>query len=978
MRLTLILILSLIASSALGLSCSDDLVGHFYSDCINGFRTAIYYYTQPCDSDGHQLPPSKAGLSCDTSCSPGQNLPFGGSSCQNCNLGEYSIGSGEIYDSWDTIPSTFSTNCVGKSCNVWSPQGSFISSGDNQGKNGIATFLKFRGKFIKSSGNKIRFTYRVDAESCKGIFCDGITFYIDDVKQMQASHVLKWTTVEFDVTPGIHTFQWTFEKDVSFDQGEDLAAIRSVEFIGTQLSTESCAKCPAGFKSGTIGSSGCEECDYNTYSESGSSTCQPCQAGQSSLKGSSSCTELPICSESSYYKIVNDCNPSTLQRSVTHAYWLGSPKVPYCYPPNGVPPADESVACSCPRGKELNSATGKCEYCPSGYYKSSEGLGKCVICPAKNSATKSLYFSEWSKLPSEMKTSCEGDCETDGWIPLGDKIVPTKNKGEINSILSFDFEISSEVSWIQIAYSHSCISRYECNLRLFIDKDTEDPDSFNLPSSTQEYTVPLKKGNYSAMLQYTHFSATKYAKVDVKSILIYGTSQGGAVSCDPCLSGSEAKEDGSTQCILCNPGFYNPNNGSDCISVPEGAYAENYGMTTYEMCGVNTVSNKTHCLTDCKFDPKVTGISKIVYDLSPLNDPVNMHFAGAESTGLSYYLNICQRQSKDGFCYGLNGVPLNTFGCQRIVGQQEAVDIGHTIGFLPLQPADLGVPDSENVVDKGLVVTLTGGKYGCRNSTGFGVSRQTDIIMICDVRAGIGSPEPRGYTAETGYRSCNYKFIWKSLYACPLCTVEDYSIVTSDCINGKQTITHVKTRDCWDPQPPPNEFLLCRACPATDGNTTCSGRGTCNFATGLCLCETQWSGNNCDQCKSGYFGHNCTQSCKGGAETPCNGHGSCSGGQFGDGSCVCSTGWTGDACNTCDIGYEGPNCEAIPATISQVFPWWSFLIPVVVLVAAAALGLILWKQKKQIENRYRSLENNNPIQLDDDIPVSFPVGESSR
>ncbi len=53
----------------------------------------------------------------------------------------------------------------------------------------------------------------------------------------------------------------------------------------------------------------------------------------------------------------------------------------------------------------------------------------------------------------------------------------------------------------------------------------------------------------------------------------------------------------------------------------------------------------------------------------------------------------------------------------------------------------------------------------------------------------------------------------------------------------------------------------------------------------------------CGTCPSGYYGVGCTQICAGGAATPCSGHGKCSGGESGDGTCACVLGYAGAPCD---------------------------------------------------------------------------------
>lgn len=61
---------------------------------------------------------------------------------------------------------------------------------------------------------------------------DILTFYIDSVVQGSWSGNTAYTTVSFPVTTGGHTFTWTYEKDGSFNSGNDRVAIDDVLITG--------------------------------------------------------------------------------------------------------------------------------------------------------------------------------------------------------------------------------------------------------------------------------------------------------------------------------------------------------------------------------------------------------------------------------------------------------------------------------------------------------------------------------------------------------------------------------------------------------------------------------------------------------------------------------------------------------------------------------------------------------------------------
>uniref|UniRef100_A0A8C0JKC5 Stabilin 1 n=1 Tax=Canis lupus dingo TaxID=286419 RepID=A0A8C0JKC5_CANLU len=71
-------------------------------------------------------------------------------------------------------------------------------------------------------------------------------------------------------------------------------------------------------------------------------------------------------------------------------------------------------------------------------------------------------------------------------------------------------------------------------------------------------------------------------------------------------------------------------------------------------------------------------------------------------------------------------------------------------------------------------------------------------------------------------------------------------------------------------------------------------------------------------CCPGYWGSQCYE-CPGGAETPCNGHGTCLDGIDGNGTCVCQQNFSGSACQECqDPKWFGPNCQSVCSCVHGV------------------------------------------------------------
>ena len=98
----------------------------------------------------------------------------------------------------------------------------------------------------------------------------------------------------------------------------------------------------------------------------------------------------------------------------------------------------------------------------------------------------------------------------------------------------------------------------------------------------------------------------------------------------------------------------------------------------------------------------------------------------------------------------------------------------------------------------------------------------------------------------------------------------------------------------------------------------CPG-GNCENWRGSCNCtrndvDGYWTGTKCDACVAGYYSSSCVAVCPGGVDNVCTKRGTCSEGQYGDGSCKCQyasdTGyWGRDACQDCWVGYYGTGCK---------------------------------------------------------------------
>ena len=175
-------------------------------------------------------------------------------------------------------------------------------------------------------------------------------------------------------------------------------------------------------------------------------------------------------------------------------------------------------------------------------------------------------------------------------------------------------------------------------------------------------------------------------------------------------------------------------------------------------------------------------------------------------------------------------------------------------------------------------------------------------------------------TCARGNCTCNPGFAGTSCQiACPgsppcsdngICSVLDGGCACfNDAINGYFTDSACSTCvEGWSGE------RCNKPCPRDPNGDICSNLGKC--FDGVCLCPSNYCGSLCEvydpqNCKDcpfpGLFGPNCDQQCPGGAHQPCYGHGVCSAGRQGSGTCLCTYGYAKADCTTlCPGGASNP------------------------------------------------------------------------
>ena len=142
-------------------------------------------------------------------------------------------------------------------------------------------------------------------------------------------------------------------------------------------------------------------------------------------------------------------------------------------------------------------------------------------------------------------------------------------------------------------------------------------------------------------------------------------------------------------------------------------------------------------------------------------------------------------------------------------------------------------------------------------------------------------------------------------------------------------------------------------CPKKSG-LLCGGHGVCGSDV-ACRCdETSERGywrlvdGVCSECKEGFYGPACKLVCPGPLCNPCSGHGICSDGLDGTGTCSCYQSnqtafgyWSGADCSECSMGFWGPKCVEKCQTFDDAVVSAATALKVAPVYSVAAMQLTL-------------------------------------
>ncbi|KAL7828130.1 hypothetical protein AOLI_G00312820 [Acnodon oligacanthus] len=837
-------------------------------------ETDYYFEYTECDSTGSRwrvaiphrqgscsgLPEPVRGTDCTFSCEAGEFLEMSSQQCTACAAGSYSLGSGVRFDQWDSIPAGFSSLATymepegsgdeSLSCNnsSWTPQGTHLESNRDECTVSLvyAVHLMKQGSVsfdYQYVDNNVFFEFFIQNDQCQEMDQTA------DQKWIKLTSNGEWGTHTVNLKSGTNILYWRTTGILLGGKPVKPVLLKNIQIEGVAYTSE-CFPCRPGTFSKTPGSSSCDLCPRNTYSNKGASSCTPCPEAQYSEEGWAECKERPPCSEKDYFQIHTACD-SNGKTQVLYR-WV-EPKV--CVEDNvtgavTLPPSGEKEDCPpCNPGFYThNSST--CLPCPPGTF--SDGITECQACPAGTEPSLGYEYKWWNILPRNMKTSCfnVGNSKCDdmnGWEVAGDHIRSgiggSDNDYLILTLRVPGFKLPTSVAGVtasefgRITFVFETICSADCELYFMMDvnrKSTNVVESWEGTKSRRAYTHIMTKNasvSYTWAFQRTNkpSDVRRYVNDIVKmySITVTNALDGSASSCHACALVSQ--ESGSS-CVPCPAGHFIDKDTNQCQECPPNTFLSGhhiYGVEACQQCGPGSKSNKEHsvCFSDCSFSHTDQNRT-LTYDLSALSSVGSiMNGPSFTSKGTKYYHqfnislcgpegrkvavctdNVTDLSSKDlqSESAALNNY-VETFVCQstiipadgrgfRTALSSQSISLADTFLGATVESTldgvsvrqDLFPETSRKLPDINFFYRSPRITASCEHG------RSAVITLRCNPEKGergeltVSSKCPAG-TCD----GCMFYFLWESSSACPICTEADYHSIEGACKGGMQDTLYV-------------------------------------------------------------------------------------------------------------------------------------------------------------------------------------------
>eukprot|EP00762_Andalucia_godoyi_P002789 ANDGO_04387.mRNA.1 Laminin-like protein epi-1 len=551
-----------------------------------------------------------------------------------------------------------------------------------------------------------------------------------------------------------------------------------------------CSMCPVGHQS--LGDR-CQFCQNGQYSNASTALkCIPCPPGFSSDSTRASCVPCV----SSFYS-----NASTLFQCTL-----------------------------CPEGYETTYASSQCETCAANQYSNASTNFRCSFCPPGSGATQSrtqcvdcavgTYSNASTSFActacrigfgvSQSKSSCEAcvgssvsNLQTNfSCVSCPDGMEPLSNRSACTVCAPGFYSNQSTVNrcvWCPLGHIASAL-RDSCDRC----PDGAISNGSHCEMCPAGHIVSENANNCSACASGTQPSSSKMA-------------------CEPCSVGSFSNASTLFQCTLCPEGYETTYASSQCVT-----------------CAANQYSNASTNFR-CSFCPPGSGATQ------SRTQCVDCAVGTYSNASTSFVCVEC----------GNDRTPFSNRSQCRSCDANQFSNAG--TGFVCLTC----FPGSEPALDRSGCQNCSSGKYS-NSTTGF-------VCATCP-----SGTEPSVHADHC--ISCNQSYYsnattgWKCM-PCP------FGRTTSD-------TPHVSCERCL-----PNFFgRACTGCPPCENGGVCRDGAEGN---GTCWCPASYSGTTCSSCSQGYFLYPyCNISCS--SSTNCSGRGTC---ESDSGLCVCFEGWTAADCS---------------------------------------------------------------------------------
>eukprot|EP01130_Rhizamoeba_saxonica_P014248 TRINITY_DN6209_c0_g1_i1.p1 TRINITY_DN6209_c0_g1~~TRINITY_DN6209_c0_g1_i1.p1 ORF type:complete len:1761 (-),score=372.85 TRINITY_DN6209_c0_g1_i1:32-5032(-) len=747
--------------------CTTDHYKAILAACQGGRQEVIFEWKENpkrCHS-GVSLPPSEfRHCSIQDVCNPGYFFS-GNGTCSQCHDGEYSIGSGTIFNEFDNlIPSFFQTSEC-EDCQPWFATYNTLRSGSGSSK------LFFETNFIVDAPvHKIEFEAKV--VSINDVFTLSID-NIDIIKITDSTH--EFTKISVDVTTGSHLVSFEFSGNPVPGHRDSYVEIRNIEIYGNTQAQPLCTECPRNTKSDSIS---CTPCGKDYYSND-QSECLPCYSDMYRLPGQNLCFPNPTCDIDLHYNIEYG---ACVNRENIKSYVPIEPFI--C---NGTTPEPITVPCpECPKGLHFNGV--RCVTCQSegkSYYDSREDKCKPSV-PGTTSVLSQYYFwNVGTKLDSKFSTRCYGDCATSGWQAHNGVVETGIHFGMVEVVLSLSVEVVEGVDpfiTYKIKYtSENAIGASETQgYQLLIDDIPMDVDVASMDDWTTE-TVYLKSGTHEITWIYYQESTT-FVGMAIKEIQVRGSVYGSSNALVECPAGYTSVANG--HCTKCPAGTYSAHEGSTTCEPCTAGEMSTEGSIECHKCSLGTVVNseQTDCTTSCIF--KLPDI-ETHFDLRDL-DRVYI----STNEGEDYSISLCEKEefttctddSTDCEYY------YNYLYSVLIFGNIQKHGLGSTLSFVPYPTLEQGqFSGLDNEIETFSLVYTNPDYPPIACEDGF----TSTVRFICKSDEGVGFPE------LVSRSQCSVDFKWVSEHACPTCLDADFKKVALECIGENQIYEYKKLNNCY-------------------------------------------------------------------------------------------------------------------------------------------------------------------------------------